>query len=265
MILDTTLIKLEAVLAGAVAANQPEVHVDYIVWNLDGTQSKPATFRSALNSTSDVTILAAPGRQGEVRDPIRVNIYNKDTAAVTVTVKTDDGTTERIKIKQALQAGESLLFERQTGWYVRTTGNGAVAGTTTNDSAPAGYIGEFVSSLVASGSPVSLTNNTAANVTSISLTAGDWDVEGNVNFSGTTATVTAGTGGISSTSATLPTDGSEVYDGTVTTLLSDVSSVTLPRKRMSLAATTTVYMVAKKAFSAGTVVAFGSLNARRVR
>jgi hypothetical protein len=142
---------------------------------------------------------------------------------------------------------------------------GFVGGTATNDSAPVGAIGEIVSSYIASASGVSLTNNTAANVTSISLTAGDWDVEGNVNFAGTTATVTGGQGGINTTSATLPTDGSEVYDGTVTTTLTDTSGVTLPRKRISINATTTVYLVGFKLFSAGTVKAFGGITARRVR
>lgn len=151
-----------------------------------------------------------------------------------------------------------------TGNLTPSQTNGIV-GTTTNNSANAGSVGEFVSSLVASGSPVSLSNNTPANVTSISLTAGDWDVQGNINFSGTAATVTGGSGGITSTSATVPVDGSEVYDGTVTTVLSDTSSITLPRKRFSLSGTTTVFLVASKAFSAGTVGAFGGITARRVR
>jgi hypothetical protein len=141
----------------------------------------------------------------------------------------------------------------------------AFPGTATNDSAAAGFAGEFTSSLVAAAAGVALTNNTAANVTSLALSAGDWDVEGNINFAGTTATVTGGSGGINTTSATLPTDGSEVYDGTVTTALSDNSTITTPRKRVSLATSGTVYLVASKSFSAGTVKAFGGITARRVR
>ena len=116
MILDSTLLKLEAVLAGAVAANQPEVVVDYFDYNRDGNLTKPATFRVALNSTTDVTILAAP-RQDFVRDTQRISIYNKDTASVTVTVKTDDGTTERILIKATLLTLETLNWEKGLGWY----------------------------------------------------------------------------------------------------------------------------------------------------
>ena len=118
MILDTTL-KLEAVLAGAVAANQPEVHVFYTDWNASGEQTPPAPFRVALNSGTDVTILAAP-----VANPIRqieeIHIYNKDTSSVTVTVKTDDGTTERILFKGVVATLKSLCWSPNTGWYLTT-------------------------------------------------------------------------------------------------------------------------------------------------
>lgn len=139
------------------------------------------------------------------------------------------------------------------------------AGTATNDSAAAGNIGEIVSSLVATGSAVSLTTATPANVTSISLTAGDWDVEGNVNFNATGATITAGSAGINTTSATVPTDGSEAFAGILSTTANTVDTITLPRKRISISATTTVYLVGSRTFSAGTVAAFGGITARRVR
>ena len=117
MILDVTL-KLEAVLAGAVAANQPEVHVDYVDWTKDNVQTPPTPFRVALNNTTDVTILAAPVLNPR-REPVGITIYNKDTAAVTVTVKTDDGTTERIIEKKQLAAGETLVYEKGAGpWQV---------------------------------------------------------------------------------------------------------------------------------------------------
>lgn len=117
MILNSTTLKLEAVLAGAVSANQPEVHVDYVTWNNENVAIKPQTVRTALNSASDVTILAAPTTTGFVLEPLRITIYNKDTASVTVTVKTDDGTTERIQIKAVLLTLEVLCWEKNQGWY----------------------------------------------------------------------------------------------------------------------------------------------------
>jgi hypothetical protein len=115
VILDSTM-KLEAVLGGAVSANQPEVHVDYQDWTVENVQTRPAPFRTALNNSTTVTILAAP-TANPIREPLRVIVYNKDTAAVTVTVKTDDGTTERIEVKQEILAGESLCWEKGVGWY----------------------------------------------------------------------------------------------------------------------------------------------------
>lgn len=105
-------------LAGAVSASQPEAHVDFFVYNLDGSVSRPATKRTALNDTTDVVILAAPTTQGEVREVFKVSIYNKDSATITVTVKTDDATTERIIVKQTITTLKTLCWEKSTGWYV---------------------------------------------------------------------------------------------------------------------------------------------------
>lgn len=115
MILDTTL-KMEAVLAGAVAANQLDVHVSYVDWNKSGVKTNPAMFRAVSNDTTDVTILAAPVLN-PIREVLRVSVYNKDTASATVTVKTDDGTTERIVTKVTLATLETLNFEKGKGWY----------------------------------------------------------------------------------------------------------------------------------------------------
>ncbi len=114
MILDQST-KLEAVLSGAVAASQPEVHVSYRDWTQDGQKTIPANYPSVLSSASDVTILPAPTKN-PIREPFRVSIYNKDSSPVTVTVKTDDGT-ERIIIKATLATLEVLAFEKGRGWY----------------------------------------------------------------------------------------------------------------------------------------------------
>src|SRR5260221_11377663 len=81
-------------------------------------------------------------------------------------------------------------------------------GSTTNDSAVAGNIGEIVTATLATGSAVVLTTNTTANVTSISLTAGDWDVTGTVVFKfGAITSYTNLVGGTSNTSESFGTQG----------------------------------------------------------
>ena len=117
MILDST-IRLEAVLAGAVAANQPEVHVYYMIWNNEGMPTRPEPYRVPLNSTTDVIILTAPVPQGFSKEVLGIHIYNKDTANVVVTVKTDDGTTERIIIQRTLPTLSMLEYNKYHGWRV---------------------------------------------------------------------------------------------------------------------------------------------------
>lgn len=163
-----------------------------------------------------------------------------------------------------------------TGRFTTVTATGAITpsstsgivGTTTNDNANAGSFGEYIQSEIASGSAVSTTTNTAVNVTSISLTAGDWDVWGNVfmvNGSGTTSLYIIGA--ISTTSATLPTapngGGYNQVSGSIGSTGGQCSGVF--RKRLSLSATTTVYLISYSNFSGGTQTAYGGIYARRVR
>lgn len=140
-----------------------------------------------------------------------------------------------------------------------------ITGITNNTLATAGNVGEVVSNYVAVGSGVTCANNVVTNVTSISLTAGDWDVEGNVNFSSGTTSTTGAAGGITTVTATLPGDGSEVYSGITIVGAIYSNSVTLPRKVINVNTTTTVYLEGMCSFTAGTVKASGGITARRVR
>lgn len=149
-----------------------------------------------------------------------------------------------------------------------------IKGTPTNDNAIAGDVGELITSTVASASAVSLTSTTAANVTSISLTAGDWDVDGVVDFNLAASTnVTVYNAAISLTSATLPTQpgGSGLGTDPITVINQAAQVpgglvvVATPTVRVSLAATTTVYLVASSTFTVSTNAAYGTIRARRVR
>lgn len=135
-------------------------------------------------------------------------------------------------------------------------------GTKTNDNAVAGNVGEMISSVIAAASAVSLTTNTDANVTSISLTKGDWDVQGNIFFTigGTCAFIT---GWISATSATLPDNSlfNEISSATAVA----TTGIQVPFVRISVATTTTVYLSCRASFSTSTVTACGGIFARRAR
>lgn len=136
---------------------------------------------------------------------------------------------------------------------------------------PSSVIGAFQSSTVVASSAVSLTTNAAANITSMSLPAGDWDISANTDFTlaGTTATLFQT--GISLTSTTLPTQaggsglGSDPLSSLPTALTTISSPITLgvTPVRIQLSTATTVYLVAKSVFTAGTVAGYGTLRARR--
>lgn len=144
-----------------------------------------------------------------------------------------------------------------------------IVGTTTNDNAAAGSVGELIQSSVLSGSAVSLTSSTSVDVTSISLTAGDWDVSGVSQFIANAATTATKFGGaISLTSATFPgIPGTGIYWTLTISQSAGAEMPTMPTGdvRISVATTTTVYLVARATFAVNTMSAFGYIRARRVR
>jgi len=149
-----------------------------------------------------------------------------------------------------------------------TVSSGQYPGEPTTGNATAGNVGEFVSQTVLVGAAVSLTNGVAANITSISLTAGDWDVSGNVDFlpAGTT-TVNSVSAWTSITSATFPTSPNagalNRIQAPFTTGVDQVLPVGV--QRISVSGTTTVFLSALAGFSVSTMQGYGFLRARRVR
>lgn len=149
---------------------------------------------------------------------------------------------------------------------------GQIPGTATNDNATAGNVGEVIESIIASGTTQSLTSGTALNITSISLTAGDWDVRGTGVFNcAATTTVNAFSVSVSDTTATLQsTPVSRLMQITyaASTVHATITSSFLPvgPTRFSLATGTTVYLVARANFATSTCQTFGGhISARRMR
>jgi hypothetical protein len=109
--------------------------------------------------------------------------------------------------------------------------------------------------MTATASGIALVNNTPINVVSLSLTAGDWDVAGNAQFStgsGQHSDFGVGLDGIDTLiAATFPT----------TTLTQGMNAAL---RRYNVTATTTVWLMAVAGF-VGSVTASGTIRARRVR
>jgi hypothetical protein len=139
-----------------------------------------------------------------------------------------------------------------------------IIGTTAANNAASGYVGEFISSVIASGSAVTVANNAVVNITSISLTAGDWDVWGNISTVTVPTTTIALAGWTSTTSVTVPDNSlfSSIYLLTGTL---GAGNLCVPQLRYNVSTTTTVYLSITINESSGSGSACGGIYARRIR
>lgn len=139
-------------------------------------------------------------------------------------------------------------------------------GTSTNDSAATGYYGEVVESAVTN--VASGTTGVWADMTSISLTAGDWLVDALVVYAQTSAgTLSENTSGISSTSGNSNTGlvlGNTLVENPPTSVNYN-SSGTISAKHIQLAGTTTYYLKHRYDFSSGAYASYGRITAHRIR
>lgn len=141
-----------------------------------------------------------------------------------------------------------------------------IIGTTTTDSAATGSVGEYVSAT--QGTPQSLTSTTGLTLTSISLTAGDWDVWGSVIFtSAATTNVVQEAGGTSLVTNTIDDDHAsfQLKNAAAGVVQDGFNFFAIPMRRVSIGSTTTVYLVAQATFSVSTLSAYGKIQARRTR
>lgn len=139
-----------------------------------------------------------------------------------------------------------------------------IVGVTNASSASAGDVGELISSVILTASAVSVTSTVNKNVTSISLTPGDWDVWGNVTFLfSLPGFATDVTGWINIVSATPPDASLASFLGGAP--LNGSVGICVPSYVINVAAPTTVYLSLQATFSAGTCLSGGGIYARRRR
>ena len=197
------------------------------------TYKETVTQLSALLGTVQVTSITGTANQV---------IASSSTGAVT------------LSLPQSIASTSDVTFGNVT--FSPTTKG--IVGTPTNNNASSGIVGEFLS---ATAGPIALVSGVSNNVTSLSITAGDWDVYGSVLFVPAGA-MTAVAASISVTSLTL--GGSLNTTNFQTTFGTTNQSFSVPYQRLSVAATTTYYLVAQSTFAAGCDVT-GVMYARRAR
>lgn len=224
-----------------------------------------------IATTTATTIVAAPGASVN-RAVAGISIVNQDTVAAQITINKVAATTARI-IRITLQPSTQLYYENGSGWFV-LDGNGNIlnssalpagititqpniVGVTNGGNATAGSVGEYIFSTINGVTPGA--TGTMFNGTSISLTAGDWDVSGSVQYIGT---VTDAVGGVSSTSATFGGGNTYAEMGATAGIINP--NMATPSVRFNLTTTTTVFLVCRVAYTVAPTVNV-AIVARRAR
>lgn len=146
-------------------------------------------------------------------------------------------------------------------------------GVTNGSNASAGVIGEIIESDVPVGSAISAPQSAEFNITSVTLTPGDWDCRGNAAYLPVVTTFLAGTVGaqLSTTSGAFlgnETGGTNVSMGAE--FAGELMATPTGTWRFNVTTNTTLYLVGVAAWvdtsgGAGSVTAYGSIQCRRMR
>ena len=239
------------------------------------TPHNASVFQYQLQNTTDFGISYTPVAGNQNALTVTFHDYARSNGVLygAVGEAWSTYTSYKWRVKKA-KGGQAVGFgevAQNSSGLVKSAGQ--LKSTNTNDDAATGYVGEYVEASIAAGSAISLTTVTAANVTSISLTAGDWDVTAIAAFvTAATTSVTNRLVAISKTSATLPSVNPYASGEVISEsrMAADVAGAVqntrdVPTIRVSLSATTTMYLVVRSSFTVSTQTAHGVLWARRVR
>jgi len=144
---------------------------------------------------------------------------------------------------------------------------GGFTGAPGGSAATAGNVGEVISSNVTT--PVNIPANTATNITSISLTAGDWDVQGEiwvtVSSAAVASTLHAAINNVSAVFPGSPSIGSGRNTIQGTYPASTVNIFPIRTCRVNVSATTIYYIMGQINTASGIGTGIGNIWARRAR
>lgn len=243
----------------------------------DATASGPGSIALTLATVNSNT---GPFGTASALPAITINAKGLITAATLTTIQIAESQVTNLVSDLAGKQVGPLTGDVTTSGAVATlaaTSNGTIAtlskssgvavhGTNTNDAAASGFIGEFISANPG-GVVTPAASGAYVNLASVSLTAGDWDVEGVVSFTPSTTTGTQVYGGISTTTGN---QDSTNAGGFVQISVSLLNPFYLPTgaRRISLSGTTTIFLVGGAVYTVLGTAKFSTdsfLRARRVR
>lgn len=181
--------------------------------------------------------------------------------AVLNTPTISGGTINNATVGQATPLAGSFTTLSATGLITPASSIG-IKGTATNDSPSAGNVGEFITN---SATGVAQSSATLTNITSISLTAGDWDVSCSYAMTAASGTTTSSLNfGLTTTSLAQAPTGQRVILP-VAWPATTGGELACPTVRFLLSATTTIYLTAAPTFAVSTATSAGVIWARRRR
>ena len=111
--------KIQAVLAGAVTANECTWHTDCCDFGIESRQERGVVKDGVTASDTAVDIVDAPGR-GQERLVENIQLHNADTASVTLTIQLVNGSNTRTLFKVTLATLENLVYTKDGGWQAFT-------------------------------------------------------------------------------------------------------------------------------------------------
>jgi len=164
------------------------------------------------------------------------------------------------------------------GVHIRIAPFDSAVGNVQGVNASANTVGYVLTSSVNVGAAVSLTSATPKNIiASLVIPAGSWWISAAVGFiPAATTSVTAFIAAVSTTSATIPPNNTELVTDGAGQIHSHISypasvpgtnniDITIPSYPLFTSVPVTVYLVAQATFTVSTMTGFGVINAVRIR
>lgn len=254
-------------------------------WRGDGTWSAPAGSGTVNSGTANhLAYYASSTNAVSSSSPLTISGNTLTLAGTTanLTVSTGDTTNAQLNLNTTalsfelvtLNTGAIRMVDNTNSLvflsYDSSLASVSIHGTNQVSDASAGYVGEYISSASAGSTNLPATT-TYGDATSISLTAGDWDVSALVRFDTTTSTTTTFAAiGISTTAGNSGTGlnfGDNAVDtNSILAVINSIFPLVVPSVRVSLSSTTTVYLKMNSTYAAGQPTLQGfRISARRVR
>jgi hypothetical protein len=252
-----------------------------------GVSTSGAAFRGQINPTSTnaienmATLLrtsssgaGANGIGGAIQYELETATSGTSQIAGSLAFKFTDATnatrTSQFSITGVNNAVSSTIatFDGNGNATFGTTNS--IVGTATNNDAVAGNLGEEINSTVSTYTNYT-TTATYQNISSITLTPGDWDLSAFFTYSSNSATITAGANGIfvistTTASAAGATEGKNIaYVPQAALLGTSLFSDAIAPYRVSISSNTTYYLNTQATFTLGNPQFVGTIRARRVR